>query len=85
MLVDPRYLVTHAAPIAALTAVIVVGKAVLALGICLVLRQPVRTGLVVAAGLSQIREFSFILGLAGLKLGMLQREQYAMILSGRSL
>jgi CPA2 family monovalent cation:H+ antiporter-2 len=41
-----------------------------------------RTALVVAAGLSQIGEFSFILGQAGIALGILNRDQYSLILAG---
>ena len=65
MLVNPRDLLARAGPIAALTALIVVGKALAAVLITALLRQPLRTGLVVGAGLSQIGEFSFILGQAG--------------------
>jgi CPA2 family monovalent cation:H+ antiporter-2 len=38
--------------------------------------------LIVAAGLSQIGEFSFILGQAGVTLGLLTTEQYSLILAG---
>ena len=44
--------------------------------------SPLRTALVVAAGLSQIGEFSFILGQAGVALGMLHPDQYSLILAG---
>jgi CPA2 family monovalent cation:H+ antiporter-2 len=43
---------------------------------------PARTALVVAAGLSQIGEFSFILGQAGVSLGLLDQDQYSLILAG---
>ncbi len=81
MLVDPAYVVRHAGAVLALLILVVLGKALVAALICLALRQPLRTALVVAAGLSQIGEFSFILGLAGVKLGILQAEQYALILA----
>jgi CPA2 family monovalent cation:H+ antiporter-2 len=81
MLVDPRDLLARAAPVAALTALIVVGKSLAAVLITVVLRQPLRTGLVVGAGLSQIGEFSFILGQAAVKLGILEGEQYTLLLS----
>ena len=81
MLVDPAYLLAQAGPVLALTAVIVLGKALLAFVLSLLLGQPLRTALVVAAGLSQIGEFSFILGQAGVKLKMLQGEQYSLILA----
>src|SRR5690606_8163309 len=40
-----------------------------------------RTMIVVAAGLSQIGEFSFIVGQAGVSLGVLSQEQYGLILA----
>ena len=58
MLVDPAYLLAQAGPVLALTAVIVLGKALLAFVLSLFLGQPLRTALVVAAGLGQIGEFS---------------------------
>jgi len=82
MLVNPASLVTHAGPVALLTAVIVAGKAIAAILICAAVGQPLRSGLVVAAGLSQIGEFSFILGQAGFKLGMLDHDQYSLVLAG---
>ena len=45
-------------------------------------RRPARTALVVAAGLSQIGEFSFIVGQAGVSLGVLTQDQYSLILAG---
>ena len=81
MLVDPRDLLARAGPIAALTVLIVVGKGLGAVLITVALRRPLRTGLVVAAGLSQIGEFSFILGQAAVKLGILEGTQYSLLLS----
>jgi len=81
MLVDPRDLVARAGPVAALTLVIVLGKAVAAILLTTILRKPLRTGLVVAAGLSQIGEFSFILGQAAVRLGILEGDQYSLLLS----
>jgi CPA2 family monovalent cation:H+ antiporter-2 len=48
----------------------------------LVFPWPARTTLVVAASLSQIGEFSFILGQAGIALGLLDQSQYSLILAG---
>ncbi|HJR49824.1 MAG TPA: cation:proton antiporter, partial [Gemmatimonadales bacterium] len=81
MLVDPRDLVARAGPVAALTLLIMVGKGLAAILLTALLRQPLRTGLVVAAGLSQIGEFSFILGQAAVRLGILAGDQYALLLS----
>jgi CPA2 family monovalent cation:H+ antiporter-2 len=81
MLVDPRDLVARAGPVAALTLLIMLGKGLAAILLTTILRQPLRTGLVVAAGLSQIGEFSFILGQAAVRLGILEGDQYSLLLS----
>lgn len=82
MLVNPVYLVANAGHVLAITALIIVGKAVITLFLGLVLPGSARTMLVVAAGLSQIGEFSFIVGQAGMNLGVLNQEQYSLILAG---
>jgi len=82
MLVNPAYLLANAGHVLALTALIIVGKSLLTILLGFVLPMPVRTGMVVAAGLSQIGEFSFIVGQAGLALGLLGRDQYSLILAG---
>lgn len=82
MLVNPLYLLANAGQVLALTALIVVGKSVLAAAIGFCFPHPARTALVVAAGLSQIGEFSFIVGQAGLALGLLHPDQYSLILAG---
>jgi CPA2 family monovalent cation:H+ antiporter-2 len=81
MLVDPAMLIGNAGQVLALTALVVVGKAVITLLIGLVLPASGRTILVVAVGLSQIGEFSFIVGQSGLALGVLSQEQYGLILA----
>jgi CPA2 family monovalent cation:H+ antiporter-2 len=81
MLVNPIFLLEHLTEVLALTAIIVVGKAVITLLIGLVVPGQGLTFLVVAAGLSQIGEFSFIVGQAGLALGLLDRNQYSLILA----
>jgi len=82
MLVNPHYVLEHWSQVLAVTAVVVVGKGVVCAAICFVLPAPVRTSLVVAAGRSQIGEFSFIIGQAGLGLGLLTQTQYSLILAG---
>ncbi|KAB8141588.1 sodium:proton exchanger [Chloroflexia bacterium SDU3-3] len=81
MLVNPSYLVANAGQVLALTALVVVGKAVITMLLGLVLPSSGRTILVVAAGLSQIGEFSFIVGQAGVGLGILSQDQYSLILA----
>ncbi|MCC6189324.1 MAG: cation:proton antiporter [Anaerolineales bacterium] len=82
MLVNPAYLLANASQVALLSALVVAGKAVLGAVITFLFPHPARTALVVGAGLSQIGEFSFIVGQAGLALGLLNRDQYSLILAG---
>lgn len=82
MLVNPMYLFNNIAAVLALTALIVVGKPLITLLEGMVFPWQARTTLVVAAGLSQIGEFSFILGQAGVSLGILSQDQYSLILAG---
>jgi CPA2 family monovalent cation:H+ antiporter-2 len=82
MLVNPGYLAGNIGPILTLTALIVLGKPLTTLLMGFVFPWPARTTLVVAASLSQIGEFSFILGQAGIALGLLDQSQYSLILAG---
>lgn len=82
MLVNPAYLLVNIGPVLALTGLIVLGKPLITLALGLVFPWPARTGLVVAAGLSQIGEFSFILGQAGIQLGIINQDEYSLILAG---
>lgn len=82
MLVNPLYLYNNIGPILALTGLIVIAKPLTTLLMGLIFPWPARTTLVVAAGLSQIGEFSFIVGQAGVALGLLDRSQYSLILAG---
>jgi monovalent cation:H+ antiporter-2, CPA2 family len=82
MLVNPGYLLDNIGLILTLTCLIVIGKAVVTGLLGFVFAWPARTTLVLAAGLSQIGEFSFILGQEGMGLGLLDRNQYSLILAG---
>ena len=82
MLVNPLYLINNIGSILALTGLIVAGKALLSILLGLLFSWPLRTTLVLAAGLSQIGEFSFILGEEGVALGLLGQNQYSLILAG---
>lgn len=81
MLVNPAYFSLHIVPILVLTLLIVLGKPIVTLLMGMIFPWNVRTILVVSAGLSQIGEFSFILGSAGIYLGILDQDQYSMILA----
>lgn len=81
MLVNPVFLWQNLWQIISLTSLVIIGKAVIVLLIGLFFPRPALTFLVIAIGLSQVGEFSFILGQAGLTYGMLSEDQYAMILA----
>jgi monovalent cation:H+ antiporter-2, CPA2 family len=82
MLVDPAFLVADVGRILTVVAIIMVGKAIAALALVRLLGGTTETGLVVAAGLSQVGEFSFILGSVGMTLGLLSVEGNNLILAG---
>ena len=82
MMVDINYLGGNVVALIVLVLLITVGKYFVTLLMGVFINHPARTFLVVAAGLSQIGEFSFILGQAGLALGLLGQDQYSMILAG---
>lgn len=82
MLVNPSYLFNNVGTILAFAGLIVIGKAVVTLLMGFVLPWPANTTLVLAAVLSQIGEFSFILGQEGVTLGLITRDQYSLILAG---
>ena len=82
MLVNPASVVANFGQILILTFIIVVGKGIFTLLLGLVLPGSGRTLIVVAAGLSQIGEFSFIVGSTGVALGVLTQDQYGLILAG---
>src|SRR3954466_11529564 len=82
MLFDPSILVRE--PLAVLTVllVILVAKSLAAFAIVLASRQPVGAGLLIAASLAQIGEFSFILAGLGVGLNLLPQDGLDLILAG---
>lgn len=82
MLVDPAVVFASLEQVLVLTLVIVLGKGIFTLLLSLILPGSGLTLVVVAAGLSQIGEFSFIVGSTGVALGVLTHEQYGLILAG---
>jgi len=82
MLVNPNYIFNNITTILAFTALIVIGKTLVTMLMGFMLPWPAHTTLVLAAVLSQIGEFSFILGQEGMALGLLDRDQYSLILAG---
>jgi CPA2 family monovalent cation:H+ antiporter-2 len=82
MLIDPATLVDQWQAIVVVSLIVVIGKAVAAFAIVVVAGRPARTGLTVAAGLSQIGEFSFILAELGRSLGLMSQETESLVLAG---
>jgi CPA2 family monovalent cation:H+ antiporter-2 len=82
MLFDPASVLRQPAALAATVAIVVLGKTVVAYEIVVqVLRVDPRSGVVVAASLAQIGEFSFILAEMGGALGVLPPEARDLILA----
>jgi CPA2 family monovalent cation:H+ antiporter-2 len=82
MLLNPMFLLTAPGRVLAVLAVIVLGNSLAALVIVIALGHPIRTALTVAAGLTQIGEFSFIVAALGRALSLLPDEGYQLILAG---
>ena len=81
MLFDPSVLVEQPLSIAAVVGIVVLGKGLAALAITTLFKLPLKTGLLVAAALAQIGEFSFVLAGLGRTLGVLSEETYNLILA----
>ncbi len=71
MLLDPRVLIDHPALVAATLTTVIVGKAVAAFVIVLLLGYPLKMAIAISVALAQIGEFSFILAGVGKELGLL--------------
>src|SRR2546421_5749078 len=82
MLVHPVYALSHVGEGLLLVLVIVPGKFLITVLQGLILPLPARTTLILAAGRSQIGEFSFILGTAGIALGLVQEQPDWLVLAG---
>lgn len=81
MLVNPAAVLAHIDIVLGITLLIVVGKGLVTLLLGLFLPASARTMIVVAAGLTQIGEFSFIVGQTGVSLGLIDVQQYELILA----
>jgi CPA2 family monovalent cation:H+ antiporter-2 len=81
MLVNPVFLWENIGQVVSLGLLVVLGKALIVILMGFFFPRPARTFLVVAVGLSQVGEFSFILGQGGLSLNLLDSNQYSLILA----
>ncbi|WP_300163237.1 cation:proton antiporter [Solidesulfovibrio sp.] len=76
MLLDPTSVVSGWRLELATLAIVLLGKPLAALAVVLILRRPLAVALAVAAALSQIGEFSFILASMAVGLGVLPKEAF---------
>ncbi len=81
MLFDPTFIVREPLLVAAVVALIVVRKWLVSSGIVLALGYPIRSALIVGAGLAQIGEFSFVLSEVDRQLGILPAEGHDLIIA----
>ena len=81
MLFDPRVFLREPIALAALVAVIVLGKGVLAFVLMRMMRQPPYAAFLVGVGLAQIGEFSFVLAGLGKGLNVMSSETYNLVLA----
>jgi CPA2 family monovalent cation:H+ antiporter-2 len=82
MLFDPSVFATHGWAICAVIAVIILGNGAASFLVTSALRLPMRQRLIVAAGIAQIGEFSFLLSNFCLGLGLITTKTQALILGG---
>lgn len=82
MLFNPQILMSHPLEVLSCVLIIMVGKSAAAFFIVMLFRYPLKTGLLVSAGLAQIGEFSFILVAMGVSLKILPPEGRDIILAG---
>lgn len=81
MLIQPRLIVTHLAPVAVLTAIVVIGKITTCFTGAFLAGHDVRTATHIGMGKAQIGEFSFIIASLGLALGATDAFLYPLAVS----
>jgi CPA2 family monovalent cation:H+ antiporter-2 len=82
MLFNPSILVDHPLLVVATLAIIVLGNALIGVAVVRLFKLPQLTALTIAASLSQIGEFSFILAGLGLSQKVLPQQGHDLILAG---
>ncbi len=81
MLLDPSVVRDHLGLTLATLAIVLFGTPLIAVALSSAFPYPARTGLVVAAGLAQIGEFSFIIAGEGLSEGLISASTYNVVLA----
>ena len=82
MLFDPWIIVREPLMLAGVLAVILAGKAIIALAIVMLMGFPLSTGIYVSAALAQVGEFSFILAGLGIAYGLMPQAGSSLIVAG---
>jgi monovalent cation:H+ antiporter-2, CPA2 family len=82
MLFDPSVVLTHGWAICAVLAVIILGNGLASFVVGSALGLPLRQRLILAAGIAQVGEFSFLLSGFCLGLGLITLETQTLILAG---
>jgi CPA2 family monovalent cation:H+ antiporter-2 len=82
MLFQPEIVMREPLKLAAVVAIIMLGKTAAAVALVILFRYPLNTALTVGASLAQIGEFSFILAGLGVGLGLLPVEGQSLVLAG---
>lgn len=85
MLVDPAYIATHLPQVAAFTTVLIVGKGIIIGGALLAAGVNHTTATLVAVFMAQMGEFSFVLAGAGTAEGIIDSNQFGVILATAAL
>jgi CPA2 family monovalent cation:H+ antiporter-2 len=81
MLIDPAFIVANPGPVAAIVALVVVGKGLITTAVPLLFGYPARMALLVGASLAQVGEFSFVLLQQGVALGLVTDQINSLTLS----
>jgi CPA2 family monovalent cation:H+ antiporter-2 len=81
MLFDPGVLLRHPLMVATIVSVVILGKAGLAYLLMRAMNQPPHASVILALGLAQIGEFSFVLAGLGMQLGVMSAETNNLILA----
>ncbi|MBW4564488.1 MAG: cation:proton antiporter [Mojavia pulchra JT2-VF2] len=80
MLIDPGILIQNFVLILELVTMVMLGKAAIVLPIVLRFGYSLKTATIVSFGINQIGEFSFVLALVGLELGLISQQTYLLLL-----
>src|SRR3972149_1053677 len=81
MLASPRFVADNLGAVMAVALVIVIAKFTICASIARYFRHSTKTVLLVGAGLTQVGEFSFVLGRVGLEAGVMSAYLYHLVLA----